>query len=120
MPKTILIAATDPNIIYLLQRYAEASGFNVAHASQIKELLQLAQRIHPELIILEIDLPGSGGKQALHRLKNDPATREIPVVVYSYDDEVLCTPADGAAGFLQKSILYNDFLAALEVAGVHV
>jgi CheY-like chemotaxis protein len=119
MPKTILIAATDPNIIYLLQRYAEASGFTTAHACQGKELLQLAQRIHPELIILEIDLPGTGGKQTLRRLKGDPATREIPVVVYSYDDEVVCTPSDGAAGLLQKSILYNDFVAALELAGVH-
>jgi CheY-like chemotaxis protein len=119
MPKTILIAANDPNIIYLLQRYAEASGFEAVHASQGKELLQLARRVHPELIILEIEMPEVDGKKALHRLKEDPATREIPVVVYSFFDEVICSPEDGAAGYLQKSVLYNDFLAALKVAGVY-
>jgi CheY-like chemotaxis protein len=118
MPKTILIAASDPNITYLLQRYAEASGFEAVRVGQGKELLQQARRIRPDLIVLEIELPETAGKQMLSRLKSDPITREIPVVVYSCYDEVTFSPADGAASYLQKSVMYADFLAALEQAGI--
>lgn len=118
MPKTILIAAADPNIIYLLQRYAEASGFQTVSAGRGKELQQVARQILPDLIVLEFELPEAPAKQALRRLKADPATRLIPVVVYSCYDEVSCSQAEGAASYLQKSVMYSDFLAALEQAGV--
>ncbi len=118
MPKTILIAATDPNIIYLLQRYAEASGFQVVLAGQAKELQSLARRVNPDLIVLEIELPEVPARQALLRLKEDPTTTRIPVVVYSCYDEVAYTSLEGAASCLQKSMMYSDFLTALEQAGV--
>ncbi len=118
MPKTILIAASDPNIIYLLQRYAEASGFQSQVAGQAKELLRLASSIHPDLIVLEIELLEAPAKQALRRLKTDPTTSLIPVVVYSCYDEIADSHLEGAASCLQKSMMYGDFLAALEQAGV--
>jgi CheY-like chemotaxis protein len=118
MPKTILIAASDPNITYLLKRYAEASGFETVRAGQNKELQQLAKRLLPDLIVLEIEIPEEPDRKVLHQLKSDPETAQIPVVVYSCYDEVTCTPADGAASTLQKSAMYGDFLAALEQAGV--
>ena len=118
MPKTILIAASDPNITYLLKRYAEASGFETVRAGQNKELQQLAKRLLPDLIVLEIEIPEVPARQVLLQLKSDPITALIPVVVYSCYDEVTCSPADGAASTLQKSAMYGDFLAALEQAGV--
>ncbi len=118
MPKTILIAAADPNIIYLLQRYAEASGFTAVSAGQGNELQQLARQIHPELIVLEVELPEAPARQALKRLKADPATRQIPVMVYSCYDEVSISTDEGASSYLQKSVMFSDFLIALEQAGV--
>ncbi len=64
MPKTILIAASDPNIIYLLQRYAEASGFQTVSAGQGEELLQVARQTHPDLIVLEIEIPETTARKA--------------------------------------------------------
>ena len=118
MPKTILIAASDPNIIYLLQRYAETSGFQAIVAGQITELQRLVRKIHPDLIVLEIELPSTPAKQVLKRLKADPTTNPIPVVVYSCYDEVAYTPIEGAASCLQKTVMYSDFVSALEHAGV--
>ncbi len=118
MPKTILIAASDPNIIYLLQRYAETSGFQAIVAGQIAELQRMVRKIHPALIVLEIEMPSNPAKQVLKRLKADPATHPIPVVVYSCYDEVALMPIEGATSCLQKTVMYNDFLAALEQAGV--
>jgi DNA-binding response OmpR family regulator len=118
MPKTILIAASDPNIIYLLQRYAETSGFQAVVAGQITELQRLVQGIRPALIVLEIELPSTPAKQVLKRLKADPTTNPIPVVIYSCYDEVAFSPIEGAASCLQKTVMYSDFVAVLEQVGV--
>ena len=119
MHKTILIAANDPNIIYLLRRYAEASGFQVVRCEFGDDLLRLAQQIRPALILLEIETPESTWRPTLNSLKADPTTHLIPVVVYSYMEEMVCGQADGIAASLEKSVMYNDFIAALNNAGVH-
>ena len=118
MPKTILIAASDPNIIYLLQRYAETSGFQAVVAGQISDVKRLVLDTHPDLIVLEIEPPANPARQMLRRLKADPTTNPIPVVVYSCYDEITFTPLEGVTSCLQKTIMYSDFLAALEQAGV--
>ena len=118
MSETILIAVTDPNIVYLLQRYAEESGFQAVCSGQEKELSQLARQIQPVLIVLQIESSEAVWQPALQSLKSDPVTGCIPVVAYSCFDEV--SPVEGITGFLQKSILYSDFVAALEQAGVPV
>ncbi|MBN2117584.1 MAG: hypothetical protein JW730_13490 [Anaerolineales bacterium] len=118
MSDTILIAVTDPNIVYLLQRYAEESGFQAVHLDQEKELSQVAQQVQPALIVLQIEPAESVWQQALECLKSDPVTGRIPVVAYSCFDEG--SPIEGVAGFLQKSVLYGDFVLALEQAGVPV
>jgi CheY-like chemotaxis protein len=118
MTGTILIAASDPNIVYLLQRYAEESGFHTVKVGQGHEVADLAQQIQPALILLELDSPGTAGCQLLHQLHHRQTTCDIPVVVYSYMDEDSGEPLEGAVGHLHKSILYDDFLAALRQAGV--
>jgi DNA-binding response OmpR family regulator len=102
-----------------LRRYAEASGFQVVRCSFGDDLLRLARQVSPALILLEIEPPESTWKPTLRCLKADQMTGPIPVVVYSYFDEIVSNPVDGVAGFLQKSVMYNDFIAALNKAGVH-
>ncbi len=119
MTKTIMIAANDPNLIYLLQRYAEESGFRTIKTGWGEDVLDLAQKTKPAMIILEIELPGTKGWEILRWLKAEPATYNIPIVVYSWLDEEVCSQVEGVAGYLQKSVLYDDFLAALKHAGVH-
>ena len=116
--KTILIAATDPNIIYLLQRYAEASGFQTAHCGFGDCLVPLARQVQPVLVVLQIEAPDSIWQQSLKLLKSDPVTERVPIIAYSCMDEVISCQVDGIAGILQKSVLYSDFLIALERAGV--
>ena len=100
MPQTIMIAANDPNIIYLLQRYAEESGFQTVKTSQDTEVLPLAQQVKPALIIVDIDLPSDMGSKVLRCLKADPVTRNIPVVIYSYLDEPLDDWGEDVVGYL--------------------
>jgi CheY-like chemotaxis protein len=117
--KTILIGATDPNIIYLLQRYAEASGYQTAHSGFGDCLIKLARQVHPILVVLQIDPPESTWQESLKMLKDEPITGCIPIIAYSCIDEMLYRQVDGITSILQKSVLYSDFLIALERAGVH-
>ena len=119
MTQTILIAATDPNIIYLLQRYAEASGFRVVRCGYEKDLLLLIKQENPVLIVLEVEQPEAAWRESLRRLKADPGAKHIPVMAYSYFDDMVCSPDDEIASYLQKSVMYNDFVSAMEKAGVH-
>jgi DNA-binding response OmpR family regulator len=122
MPQTIMIAAHDPNITYLLQRYAEESGFRAVSACQGKDVLDLAHQAHPALIILDAELPGTTGQKLLNGLQAEATTRHIPVVLYSgLDDpaEDADASAMGVTGYLPKAVMYDDFVAALKQAGVH-
>jgi CheY-like chemotaxis protein len=118
MPQTILIAVNDPNIIYLLQRYAEESGFDSVRANSGEDILVLAQQSKPRLIILEIGFPEAAGRDVLRALKAEPITRDIPVVVYSCLDEAFSDYSEDVAGSL-KSVLYADFVAVLENVGMN-
>ncbi len=113
----ILIAASDPNIIYLLQRYAEASGFRTAQVSPGKDIVELACQMKPSLIILQSDFAGMVARAVLRRLKEAATTRPIPVVVYlSLDEELV--ELEGVAGYLRQSVRYDDFYKVLTQAGV--
>ena len=116
--KTILIAATDPNIVYLLQRYAETSGFQTVHCGFGDNLTRLARQVSPILVILQVEPQKFEWQQSLIRLKADPVTEQIPIMAYSCIDEIVCHQVDGFASILQRSTLYSDFLTALKQAGV--
>ena len=117
--KPILIAATDPNIVYLLQRYAETSGFQTLHCGFGDDLTCLARQVLPILVILQVEPQKLDWQQSLISLKADPVTKHIPIMAYSFIDEIISIQVDGFASILQRSTLYSDFLLALEQAGVH-
>jgi CheY-like chemotaxis protein len=118
MPQTIMIAANDPNITYLLQRYAEENGFQTVSVCQGGDVLDLAHRANPALIILDIELPGSTGSKMLHRLHTEVSTCHIPVVVYSGLDEPPEDWDEGVVGYLPKSVMFDDFVAVLQYTGL--
>ncbi len=118
MPQTILIVASDPNIIYLLLRYAEASGFEAMTTRQQQDIGAVVQKTRPAVIILEDDFPGTLYRAAFDHLKSVPATKTIPVILYSCLDATADERVKGASGFLRQSVTYEDFLGALEQAGV--
>jgi DNA-binding response OmpR family regulator len=119
MAKTIIIAVHDPHILYLLQRYAEESGFATARICQSKELPSVfAQAIQPALIILDTGLPAATGRKLSQGLRIEAAARHIPIVLYSGQDDLAEEKCEGAIGYLPKSVMYDDFTAALARAGI--
>lgn len=113
MSQTIMIGVNDPNIAYLLQRYAEESGHASTQVCQSQEIPALALTLKPTLIILDVALVETTNWEIVRRLKAEPATSTIPVIIYSYLDEPPEKWHEGVDGYL-KSARYDDFVAVLE------
>ena len=80
----VLVVDDDATIRRLLQITLETEGFTVTTAGDGVEGLRMAQEVpRPDLVLLDIMMPGMDGLQVCHTLKNDPATADTPVVLLS-------------------------------------
>lgn len=120
MISTCIIAEHDPWDIRLFRVYVERAGFRVVQAYESQDVLPVAHRERPAVILLESELPGRLDPQAvLTGLKQDPSTHHVPVVILSWADTVAAREMiPGAASYLRKPATYEAFLAALTEAGV--
>jgi CheY-like chemotaxis protein len=109
----VLVVEDDPRAAELLRLQLEAAGFGVAVSRDGEQGLELARRLRPVAIALDIVLPGVDGWEVLARLKADAALGEIPVVIVSMLDERGRGFALGAADYLVKPVGRDDLLAAL-------
>ena len=81
--ETVLIIDDEQNIRELLEYNLEKEGYSVIPAASGEEGLDLARRNHPALIILDLMLPGIDGIDVCRRLKKDPRTADIPIIMAS-------------------------------------
>ena len=77
---TILIVDDTPNNLQLLFSYLETAGFRVLLAEDGETALEIAQNQAPDLILLDVLMPGIDGFATCRQLKSQPSTKEIPVV----------------------------------------
>jgi CheY-like chemotaxis protein len=101
----LLIADDDRVLVHLLSTRLRGKGWTVTTAFDAMQTLMFAMRTAPDVILLDINMPGGTGVQALRKLKSSTMTSQIPVVVLSGSID----PADeqlvrdlGAQGFLRK------------------
>jgi len=117
--KTILIIEDNPDHMKLAVLLLEKFGYAVLSAANAETGIQLARERHPDLILMDIQLPDMDGLEATRRLKAADATRAIPVIaVTSYLSEhpEADTLAAGCAAMIAKPYHYKDFLAAIRAA----
>lgn len=82
----VLVIEDDPDIRALLTRRLARSGLEVVGAGTGEQGLDLARSEHPDLIVLDIRLPGISGWQVIEQLNADEELKEIPVLVASIVD----------------------------------
>lgn len=113
----VMILGFDSDFTYLMQYYAKKSGHQVVVSAPDSESLAFANHEKPALIILEADHPDALSREVLQIIKADQAGRDIPVVVCSWLDREANGLAEGATYYLQKPVLYEDFVTALAEIG---
>lgn len=79
--KKILLADDEQTLRALLQVVLEDAGFEFLEAEDGKAALDKAKKLHPDLIILDVNMPKMTGFQVLEHLKKDSKTRDIPVIM---------------------------------------
>jgi signal transduction histidine kinase/CheY-like chemotaxis protein len=117
---TVLVVDRDPYVADLIETYLVKRGYSVVKAHTADEAFDIAKRTHPGAITLDVILEGTDGFDLLHRLKEEPTTAKIPVVVLSIvcDEGRSCRL--GAANYLEKPIDHGRLLDMIDqlVGGV--
>jgi two-component system cell cycle response regulator DivK len=113
----VLIVEDNPTNMTLAVFLLQSVGHTVLSATDAEAGLTLARDEQPNLILMDIQLPGMDGLEATVLLKRDDATRAIPVIALTAlamkgDEERI--RAAGCDGYIAKPMRYKDFLAAIE------
>ena len=110
----ILIAERDESVRKLEALFLERAGFTVAFADDGQTALERALSERPALIITEILIPRLDGLALCRRLREDPRTCEIPVIVFSILAAAQRASEAGANAFLRKPLVDSIFVAAVQ------
>lgn len=104
-PKKILIADDDPTIHSVLTYFLGQDGFKVLSAFNGSQALMMAQEDKPDVLVLDVSMPGKDGFETLEDWKRDPKLKRIPVIMLtaSQDDDIEKNALfHGAAKYLTK------------------
>ncbi|NLI79880.1 MAG: response regulator [Candidatus Riflebacteria bacterium] len=116
MTNQLLIIEDNEQNLYLMRFLLEKNGFTVAWAQDGRTGVEMAGKLRPQAILLDIQLPEMDGYAVAAELQKDPALRAIPIIaVTSYamvgDRERVL--AAGATGYIEKPINPETFVAEI-------
>jgi len=109
----ILVVEDDIPTVEILTIHLTQGGYKVAHAYDGEEAIIKAKELKPFLITLDIMLPKKDGWEVLQSLKNDPETRDIPVIIHSIIENKELAFALGATDYMVKPLDKNILLGKL-------
>src|SRR6202035_6036753 len=109
----LLIVEDDPHYARVLCDLSHDQGFKVLVALRGTDALALAREFHPSAVSLDVFLPDMLGWTVLNHLKQDPATRHIPVQMLTLDEDKGHGLARGAFAFITKPITTEGLDAAI-------
>jgi signal transduction histidine kinase/DNA-binding response OmpR family regulator len=100
----ILVIDDDQTVCEVMSRYLEREGFAVRSATSGREGLELAHKLHPAAITLDIHMPDLDGWTVLAAIKGDPQIADIPVVLVTIEDNRSRGYSLGATEYMTKPI----------------
>jgi twitching motility two-component system response regulator PilH len=105
--KKILLVEDSPTQAYATTKVLERNGYQVIVARNGEEGIDFAREQRPDLVIMDVVMPGANGFQATRRLSGDHNTRHIPIVMLSSKDQVadkVWALRQGAMSYLTKPV----------------
>ena len=113
------MADDHPPLRASVRRALEQHGFRTAAAADGSEGLRLAREMHPDLILMDIVMPGVNGFQATRELANDPQTRKIPVIMVtskSQESDRVWGLRQGAVDYIVKPVATEQLVRKAQAA----
>jgi two-component system, cell cycle response regulator DivK len=113
----ILIVEDNPANLKLASMLLARVGHEVLHALDAEAGLALALSKHPDLILMDIQLPGKDGLTATQQLKRDPATAAVPVIALTAQamkEDRAKAMAAGCDAYIAKPLRYRELYAEID------
>ena len=119
MKKRILVVDDEPEFTNVLKLTLESQGYyEVLEENDAEHARAAAREFDPDLVVLDIMMPEMEGNEVAAALKNDPATRDVPVIfltaLVSSDDAPQGTCSSGGHTFLPKNIRVDKLIRCIE------
>ncbi|MDM8535338.1 response regulator [Desulfobacterales bacterium HSG17] len=111
--KTILVVDDDENIRSIIKSYLIEAGYQVKTATGGRQGLDMAHKLKPFAITLDIMMPDMDGWEVIRELKTSEDTADIPVIIVSISDDRSTGTALGAAGYVIKPVDRNILLSEI-------
>jgi twitching motility two-component system response regulator PilH len=103
----IMIVDDSPTEVHVIRKALERHGYTTASAADGAEGIRLAKKMKPDLIFMDIVMPGVNGFQATRTLANDPETKRIPVIMVtskSQETDRIWGMRQGAVDYVVKPV----------------
>ena len=111
--RNVLVVDDSPTERYHLVEILRKNGFTIDTAENGEEGVAKAKAGHPDLILMDVVMPGMNGFQVTRTLSRDPATKDIPVIMCTSKDQEtdrLWGMRQGAVAYLVKPVVAADLL----------
>jgi CheY-like chemotaxis protein len=108
-----------PNLLLIRRIFSRRPGIHVVTATDGRLGLGVVRDQRPDLVLLDLNLPDISGQEVLARLRADPRTSDVPVIVLSADaspGQIARLLAGGAHGYVTKPLEVRKLLAAVDAA----
>lgn len=113
----VLVIDDSPTDQHVISGYLKKNGLRVLTASDGEQGIGIAKTESPDLILMDVVMPGMNGFQATRRLNRDPQTQTIPVIIVSSKGEVtdkVWGMRQGAVGYLTKPVTEADLMSKIK------
>jgi CheY-like chemotaxis protein len=104
-PASILVVDDDPEIVLMLSTRLGKRGYKVTTAEDGKKAIEVAKREKPDLVLLDVMMPGKSGWEVARALKQDPVTQNVKIVMVTAIGEKtneITAPIYGADAHVDK------------------
>lgn len=115
----VLIVDDSPTETHVLKSMLEKHGHQVSVAQNGEDGIRMAKELAPDVILMDIVMPGVNGFQATRKLSKDPATSAIPIVMIStkdQDTDRIWAMRQGAKDYITKPVTEAELLTKIKAA----
>ncbi len=115
--KRILVVDDEPDFVETVEFFLSGSDYQVFVAKNGKEALEKVKTERPDLVLLDVMMPEMDGLEACKRLKNDPTTNSIPIIMLTAKgrkEDVVDAIAAGANSYIVKPFNLSELVERIE------
>ncbi len=113
MTSKILIVDDTTELLFFLDYIFQRNDFEVVTAANGKDAIRIAKETHPDVLLVDVMMPGIDGLEVCRQLRQDPDMRDVPILLYSaaVGEEIRQKAVDaGANEFLGKTMNHEELV----------